>query len=585
MTLTTSVSRVDLYGNGAAFVFSFSPVVIFDHTNLSVTLTDSAGNAITLTEGSGPGNYIVSVASYPGTGSITYPASGGTLLPTGSKLTIKRIVPVTQTVSLGNQGGYFPAVQEGEFDYLTAICQQQQEAIGRAVQQDPSDTATIILPPAVQRSNKLFGFDSSGNPAMVTSSSALAALNTGLFNVKDWGVKGDGSTNDTAAINALELTVSATGGVLFFPAGTYMTTGVTKRSNTVWQGAGMGVTVIKLIASTTANAVIAGLNAYTLFGSGSIVSYIQSFSIRDLTVDGNKANGCTSDGVGLYGCSFTMSDFEIQNCNGNGLKTEFGAGGAPAPHINVQGFFRTFQIHNCVKTGFIYAGPNDSAISDGNIYMCLQYNLWCLGNGTGKISHIHCWSDAVGGLGQATVAARFDSPLNMISDCAFEGATSYQCWFRGFAQIMHNCYLFYNQINPTTQIGIRIGDSTGLGGSVVASGQNFISARVDNCKGSAVFFDSTLGRDLVRVVGDCGFSGATGYSGTVGTLSQVRVNVLGTSITNGTLNSEGISLALTGLLTVSGGIAAPGLGAGSGVFSTGAADSGGTGFRLLRVPN
>jgi Pectate lyase superfamily protein len=47
-----------------------------------------------------------------------------------------------------------------------------------------------------------------------------------VVNVKDFGAAGDGTTNDTAAINsALAAVAAADGGTLLFPAGTYMTSG------------------------------------------------------------------------------------------------------------------------------------------------------------------------------------------------------------------------------------------------------------------------------------------------------------------------------------------------------------------------
>lgn len=46
-----------------------------------------------------------------------------------------------------------------------------------------------------------------------------------VFNVKDYGAKGDGATDDTAAVTAAIAAIPATGGTLFFPAGTYLTLG------------------------------------------------------------------------------------------------------------------------------------------------------------------------------------------------------------------------------------------------------------------------------------------------------------------------------------------------------------------------
>lgn len=73
-----------------------------------------------------------------------------------------------------------------------------------------------------------------------------------IYNVKLYGVKGDGSTDDTAAIQSIINTAISTGGTVYFPKGTYKisSTIVINTSNggkklTV-QGAGLGVTIISV---------------------------------------------------------------------------------------------------------------------------------------------------------------------------------------------------------------------------------------------------------------------------------------------------------------------------------------------------
>lgn len=62
--------------------------------------------------------------------------------------------------------------------------------------------------------------------ATITSGpTASAATTTGVdwLNVKDYGAAGNGTTDDTGAINsALSAATSADGGVVYFPAGTYL---------------------------------------------------------------------------------------------------------------------------------------------------------------------------------------------------------------------------------------------------------------------------------------------------------------------------------------------------------------------------
>ena len=65
-----------------------------------------------------------------------------------------------------------------------------------------------------------------------------------VFNVKDaaYGATGDGSTDDTAAVQAaVDAAEAASGGIVFFPKGIYLTTGLTIDSDSVEaKGAGRG---------------------------------------------------------------------------------------------------------------------------------------------------------------------------------------------------------------------------------------------------------------------------------------------------------------------------------------------------------
>mgnify|MGYP000858977363 CR=1 FL=1 len=176
MTVLVTDKKIIANGNGAATVFSFSPIVIFKSSDLVVTKTDTSGVETTLVEGTGATNYSVSVTTYPGTGSVTYPASGATRLQTGEKITMKRVLPLTQEIDLENQGGYFPEVQETGFDRATMIALQLQEAVDRSLRQPVSDGGTMSeLPTAANRASKYLAFDGSGNP-VATPGGVLPAI-------------------------------------------------------------------------------------------------------------------------------------------------------------------------------------------------------------------------------------------------------------------------------------------------------------------------------------------------------------------------------------------------------------------------
>src|SRR5687767_1623726 len=118
MTVTSLVNRVTANGNDVATSFSFSPVVIHASTHLEVTHVATDGTETTLAEGSGVNDYTVVVASYPGTGSITYPSSGTDYLATGESIIMRRVVPLKQELDLQNQGRYLSANVENTLDKL-----------------------------------------------------------------------------------------------------------------------------------------------------------------------------------------------------------------------------------------------------------------------------------------------------------------------------------------------------------------------------------------------------------------------------------------------------------------------------------
>lgn len=133
MTVENQTKKVTGTGNDSATVFSFSPMVIFASTDLVVTKLELDGTETLLAEGTSSTTYSVApVSSYPGTGSVTYPASGGTPLATGEFIVIKRVLTLEQLTDLENQGGYHADTQETVYDKLLMIDLQQQEEIDRS---------------------------------------------------------------------------------------------------------------------------------------------------------------------------------------------------------------------------------------------------------------------------------------------------------------------------------------------------------------------------------------------------------------------------------------------------------------------
>jgi hypothetical protein len=327
---------------------------------------------------------------------------------------------------------------------------------------------------------------------------------------------GDCSTDATGPINAAETALNAAGGgVLQFRSVVYLVSQVTKRSYTTWEGAGMGLTIIRRKANTTSFAVVAGLNAEALMDSGSNTGGISCASFRGLSVDGNSPNGGVGHGIVIYGAVLFFDRLEASYCTGSGWWSEFGLGNVPTGNTqkNTQSWFTNGAFHQC-KDGFRFGGPNDSMVIGVNSYLNTNTNLWTYGNGFAKFFAFHGWSDAVGGP-QAETCARIDAPSCKFFNSDFEGAKKRQVWLRNSNCTFVGCEVFYYQsdVAGVAPVGYEIGDATGEGGSVVASSLNEIHGR--NFSNYAVVkFNNDGGNNRIEING---YTGRTNAPLTMGT--------------------------------------------------------------------
>jgi len=118
-------------------------------------------------------------------------------------------------------------------------------------------------------------------------SAAISPVGLSMINVGNYGARGDGRTDDTAAINsAMSACVARAlphnGCVLYFPAGVYITTGLTLRSYVNMKGDGWGTSVLMLKSHTAADVLTVPVDAF-------------NFSISGLTLDGNSGRGGTGN--------------------------------------------------------------------------------------------------------------------------------------------------------------------------------------------------------------------------------------------------------------------------------------------------
>lgn len=139
-----------------------------------------------------------------------------------------------------------------------------------------------------------------------------------VVSVKDFGAKGDGSSNDTAAITAADVQAGILGKALFFPAGTYLTAPIAATAS--WSGE-PGGTVIKGRGSPS------GFNALVTWDN------VDNLVVYGITFDGNVSadpgswNSLNYDSfTGYAGATANFStnpqfvNCRAQNCNWSGFR-------------------------------------------------------------------------------------------------------------------------------------------------------------------------------------------------------------------------------------------------------------------------
>ena len=185
-------------------------------------------------------------------------------------------------------------------------------------------------------SEVLSAFDSldSRVTAIENSSNSGAAIYT---SVKDFGAVGDGVADDTEAIQGAIAAATATGGVVWFPRGSYLSGPLSLYSNITMDGEGRTASIIKLKSGSEA----------TLLGRFSAASNIH---IRNLGLDGNKAGNLSAGHpVEFHGVTdSSITHCAIYNSRQNGIRWDGCTGNLIAFN---QVYGNTFCGIRCGETG------------------------------------------------------------------------------------------------------------------------------------------------------------------------------------------------------------------------------------------
>ena len=180
-------------GNGSTTAFPFT-FKVFQASDVRVVQTDTTPTDYTLALNT---DYTVALNANqdvnPG-GTVNMAAAP----PAGYLLTIGSNVPELQSVTLTNNGGFYPTVINSALDYLTILIQQLSEKIGRALTLPFSTSGTVStqLPPVAPGS--LLGWKADGSGIANVGASGVGAGGIVASNLAP-GATGSALSADTQA--------------------------------------------------------------------------------------------------------------------------------------------------------------------------------------------------------------------------------------------------------------------------------------------------------------------------------------------------------------------------------------------------
>lgn len=143
-------------------------------------------------------------------------------------------------------------------------------------------------------------------------------LGDGFFSVKDFGATGDGTADDTSAINAAYTELPSVGGTLFFPKGTYKITSQLDWSDSkcvVVMGAGQGASIIRVSGAAKGSSPYYGAIKLSKASAG-------MKTLKDFTIQRASAGALANDNGIVFGPVQNIVNIErltIENMGNDGI--------------------------------------------------------------------------------------------------------------------------------------------------------------------------------------------------------------------------------------------------------------------------
>lgn len=366
MSLSSATCRNDYTGDASWSVKPYS-FKIFDESHLRVVVRDTDGveTVLTLTT-----DYTISDVGNVNGGNVTLVnASQAWLtagkLKTGYRLTIRRVLPLTQGTDIRNQGDYYGETHEDEFDRRVMVGQQQQDQLDRSLRLPESispDDFEMELPGDIaDNPGKVLAVNAAGDGIELSDATQGATGPAGATGAAGPAGGATGATGPAGSAGGATGPTGATG-----PAGSVGATGAGTTGATGPQGAtGAGATGATGAQGPTGAGGIIQVDVFTANGTWTKPAGCTKVLVK-VVGGGGGGEGAATDDTGCGGGGGGYAEKFITSSLGATEAVTVGAAGAAGVGAGTDGGNggnSSFGTH-CSATGGA-GGSNGSTNAGG----------------------------------------------------------------------------------------------------------------------------------------------------------------------------------------------------------------------------
>lgn len=347
------------------------------------------------------------------------------------------------------------------------------------------------------------------------------SINSLVLNVKDYGAKGDGSTDDTAAIQAGINAAAAAECELWFPTGTYITTGSLNCSSTssvrlVGTASRAGGVSIHYNQSGSGTIINAQSTSYFGISNMSIVATNTGFT--GTTVDLSNGQGANFTEVTFAGVSGVLClhvylhntyDISFTNCTWEGCDigilgppTSAVMTGTPTITFSSAGHTITRATGSFISDGFVIGQTivvSGSTSNNGTIGVTTGVSKTVLTFASGVVTE---GPDAPG-VGITGTLSSFSNRVSF-NECNVPAGTINSVWLKspGNSYTVNNCVLEPLINGKAGAIGGAVGTTAGLVVSGCWFGDDSVTGGywIDISQGGATITNNTFQSDFSTMI-------------------------------------------------------------------------------------